>query len=90
MSKPIPRELLTGGYSVAVRLPLGPDAIAHRPQSAKRKNSRRTPGSSQPAEVRVAVPACDPSGPAATEFTAAWADHHGAVACTEQACFPDA
>jgi len=88
MSTPIPRELLTGGYSVAVRGPLGPEAIAHRPASDKRRNVGRAVGSNQPVEVDVPVAACDPKGPAAALFTAAWADHKGAHACTEPACFP--
>lgn len=89
MSK-LPRELLAGGTSVAVRGQLGPDAIAHRYGTESRANTRRVKGSNQPEQVSVPVLACDPKGPQASLFSAAWADHKGAVACTEQACFPDA
>jgi hypothetical protein len=89
MSK-IPRQLLAGGYSVAVCGQLGADAVAHRPDSVKRKNTGRVKGSNQPAEISVPVAACDLKGRQAALFSAAWADHKGAVACTESACFPDA
>lgn len=84
----LPRELTTGGASVAVRLPLEPGAVAHRPYR-----------DTVPAAVRwgnpdrkehVVLPNCarheDPCG----EFTAAWADAKGAQACTEPLCFPEA
>jgi hypothetical protein len=89
MSK-LPRDLLAGGSSVAVYPPLRADAVAHRYAITRRENKGRVIGSNQPSQVSVSVPACDPKGPAALLFTAAWADHMGAVACTEPDCFPDA
>ncbi|GIE29996.1 hypothetical protein Ait01nite_030410 [Actinoplanes italicus] len=86
----LPRDLMSGGLSVAVRGQLGPDAIAHRHTTDKRPNTRRVVGSNQPVQVSVNVPACDPKGEPSPLYSAAWADHKGAVACTEQACFPDA
>lgn len=85
----LPRELMQGGYSVAVYLPLKPDRVAHRPTTDKRK-SGRNPVYGQPVYQDMPVAACDPKGPVAVLFSAAWADHKGAVACTEPACFPNA
>ncbi|MEV6297822.1 hypothetical protein AB0M02_00280 [Actinoplanes sp. NPDC051861] len=89
MTRPIPPKLFPTGASVAVVLPLGPGAIAHKPAADKRKTTKR-PWRGEAVYQDVAVAACDPKGPQAAEFSAAWADHQGALACTEPACFPNA
>lgn len=93
MSNPkLPRSLMAGGSSVAiVARPLGPGAlIAHKPSSQTREVE---PGAYRSRTETYYIAACaagqaDPDD--AFQVSAAWADHIGAVACTEPACFPHA
>lgn len=84
----LPSDLTRTGASVAVRLPIGDGMVAHKTATSKRKATQRVYG--QSAYEDVTVPACDQDGPKAVQLTAAWADAHGAIACTEPACFPTA
>ena len=83
----LPRELTVGGASVAVRLPLEPGAVAHRPT----RDTIPAPIPGYPSrQEHVVFAACAPDDDTCREFTASWADSRGAQACTEAACFPEA
>ncbi|WP_141713933.1 hypothetical protein [Micromonospora inyonensis] len=69
---------------MAVRLPLEPGAVAHR------ATRNFAPVEGFPSRTQhFVVPACRPDEDPCAEFTAGWADHFGAVACTEPSCFPE-
>ncbi|MCX4470484.1 hypothetical protein OOK41_09210 [Micromonospora sp. NBC_01655] len=80
----LPKPLTVGGATVAVRLPFGPNSVAHRPTW-----TRVNPESKYDLSATLAA-ACSPDDGECSALTAAWADHQGAQACTEDACFPDA
>ncbi|SCL16440.1 hypothetical protein GA0074692_0030 [Micromonospora pallida] len=84
----LPRELTNGGSSVAVRLPFGAGSVAHRPTYVQRPNGKFVFGKEQRSSVPVA--ACAQDDDECSLLSAAWADHRGAQACTEDACWPDA
>jgi hypothetical protein len=92
MSK-LPRQLLTGGYSVAlISRQVGEGTLAHRPGESR---SRKVWSSRHGVDVNQSyvVTACAGNESDADEaylLSAAWADHRGADACPEDACFPDA
>ena len=83
----IPADMFATGTSVAVRAPRD-GSLAHRPASVRRPTGRSYRGQDLYEDVTVA--ACAQDGAPVPLVTAHWADHMGAVACTEQACFPDA
>ncbi|GIJ10755.1 hypothetical protein ACFFMR_18995 [Micromonospora andamanensis] len=76
------------GASVAVRLPFGEGSVAHRVKYDPRPNGRFYRGEEQTSLVPLA--ACAPEDDPCVELSGGWADHQGAQACTEDACFPDA
>lgn len=81
----LPRLMVSGGSSVVFTLPLAAGTVAHRLASDKRDHpTRRWNG--KPVQELAYVPACDTRGDRFAAASAAWADAHGAVACT--ACFP--
>lgn len=84
----LPEPMTRGGASVAIRLPFGAGSVAHRPAYDTRPNGVFVYGIEQSASVPVA--ACAQDDDECRLLTAAWADHQGAQACTEDACFPDA
>lgn len=84
----LPREAIVSGYSVAVRLPFSAGSVAHRADHDKRPTGKRVYGQEVAASVPVA--ACATDDDECVLMTAGWADHQGAQACTEDACFPDA
>ncbi|WKU03730.1 hypothetical protein [Micromonospora sp. HUAS LYJ1] len=84
----LPKDLTQGGASVAVRLPFGEGSVAHRPTTDDRLNGVFVFGIEQRSAVPVA--ACAPDDDECRLLSAGWADHMGAQACTEDACFPDA
>lgn len=84
----LPRELIPGGCSVAVRLPFGAGSVAHRAASVTRPTGPVMYGKQTTRSVPVA--ACAQDDDECSLLTASWADHRGAQACTEDACFPHA
>jgi hypothetical protein len=88
----LPRELLAGGSSVAViARPIAPGVLAHRYSQEIRAVA---PEYGKPANEAYYVTACAAddleNADDAYLVTVAWADHLGATACTEPACFPEA
>lgn len=84
----LPREMTSGGASVAVRLPFGDRSVAHRVVRTNRAVVNAA--YSQLRQTAVVVAACAPDDEPCAELSAGWADHRGAQACGEPACFPTA
>ncbi|MER5703499.1 hypothetical protein ABT023_16360 [Micromonospora sp. NPDC002296] len=83
----LPRQMLSGGASVAVRLPSERGMVAHRPE----RDTRPAPIPGYPGRnEQIVFAACSRDDGECRELTASWADHLGAQACTEPACFPEA
>ena len=95
----LPRDLMAGGSSVAIiARPIAPGVLAHKPTSQTREI---TTGIHRGRHETYYIAACatppdtdhDDQGDEpdeAYQVSAAWADHLGANACTEPACFPHA
>jgi hypothetical protein len=95
-----PNELLAY-LEVAVTRPLGPGAIAHRPLyywtiDADGRHEYLTKAACQPTTTRPTgavdrngdpVQARVPANPC-TSMSASWAQSHGAIRCTDPACYP--
>jgi hypothetical protein len=88
----LPRELMAGGSSVAViARPISSGVLAHKPSSGTRQITEGMHAGQKETYYIAACAAAEPDdADDAYQVTAAWADHLGALACTEQACFPDA
>lgn len=87
----LPRRLMLGGSSVAlIARPMQPGVLAHKPSSQTRTVAKRGIGPQQETYYIAACAAGTDDPDEAYQHTAAWADHLGAVACTEPACFPEA
>jgi len=86
----LPREMTVGGSSVAVRMPFASGSVAHRPKTVQREVAIPTSRWGATRNAQIPVSACAPDDDECGLLTAAWADHLGAQACTEDACFPDA
>ncbi|WP_431892703.1 hypothetical protein [Micromonospora haikouensis] len=80
----LPKPMTIGGATVVIHLPFEAGHPAHRPIW-----TRNNPDSKYDLSCYVTA-ACAPQGAEGRELSAAWADHQGAQACTEDACFPDA
>ena len=92
MTTKLPEALTRTGASVAfIAMPVVAGTIAHRPASASRMVPSRH-GYGQPVKETFDITACAASegehADEAYQLSAAWADHLGAVACTEPGCFP--
>lgn len=88
----LPASILPVG-DVAVTIPVGPGAVAHRLDYYNAPAGKDRHG--DPQYVRVPKPRCrnvDPNPPDGiiprfAEHSAGWADKHGATACTQ--CFTE-
>ncbi|MCY1141355.1 hypothetical protein OWR29_25435 [Actinoplanes sp. Pm04-4] len=98
MTRPkLPRELIPTGHSVAlIGMTLGPGSIAHRassktvPDLSRPRHSKKGPQPTKQVPIAKCAEGQGDDADDAYLVSAHWADHKGAVACTETACFPTA